>query len=49
METLNMTVEEKRNFYQSIVFKSHAQVMREIGTRKMVNLMGSAKMQHTAK
>ena len=49
METLNMTVEEKRNFYQSIVFKSHAQVMREIGTRKMVNLMGSAKMLHTAK
>lgn len=49
METLNMTVSEKRNFYRSIEFHSHSQVMRAIGTRKMVNLMGSAKMQHTAK
>ena len=44
-----MTISEKKEFYTSIEFKSHAQVMRAIGVVHMVNIMGSAKMVHTMK
>lgn len=47
METINMTIEEKKNFYGNLIYTSHAKVAKAIGIKELVPINATAKQKHT--